>query len=210
MKKRNKMKISELKQPYRRMAEYLAKSDDKNNLLSTAFIWENTDDLVWRRLYYGIYSPITEEIKTHFPADFDFSGEEENLNQKYTQLAKEGKFDQLPDTCEFSEPVELEVWDDELSIDFRKITGKFKGNYMDIHCIGWKHAQLPTKKIDFTQFQTGDVVEVEYYGDNGDENIVGYLYFLDISSLSISNKMTCYGEEEIILNKNIKSITKIK
>jgi len=78
-------------------------------------------------------------------------------SKEYTRLAKEGKFDQLPDTCEFSEPVELEIWDNELSRYFRKIIGKFKGNYMDIHCIGWKNAQLPTEKIDFLQFKTGDV-----------------------------------------------------
>jgi hypothetical protein len=127
-----------------------------------------------------------------------------------TQLAKEGRFGELPETCEFSEPVELDVWDDELSRDFRKITGKFKGIYMDIHCIGWKNAQLPTKKIDFTQFKTGDVVEVEYSGDEGDENIVGYIYSKYDHSIHISSKMSCYGEEEIILNQNIKSITKIK
>ena len=215
MKKRNKMKISNLKQPYRRMAEYLAerntnpRRNDKTFLLN-AFDWEETNDLFWDDVDEGNYPEITEEIKSHFPPDFDFSSEEENLNKKYTRLAKEGKFDQLPDTCEFSEAVELEVWDDELSRDFRKITGKFKGNYMDIHCIGWKFAKLPTKKIDFSQFKNGDVVVVEYYGDNGDENIVGYIYSKDINSLSISNKMTCYGEEEIILNQNIKSITKIK
>ena len=56
----------------------------------------------------------------------------EDNKQYYTQLAKEGKFDQLPDTCEFSEAVELEVGDDDVSKNFRIITGKYKGNYMDI------------------------------------------------------------------------------
>jgi len=266
------MKISELKQPYRRMAEYLAKSDDKNNLLSTAFIWENTDDLVWRRLYYGIYSPITEEIKTHFPADFDFSGEEgknvnqnfryisdtmllddilplvfnkigslnssefnewfnsdflrflfdkkhfiaKNNNELYTQLAKEGRFGELPETCEFSEPVELDVWDDDKSFDLRKITGKFKGNYMDIHCIGWKNAQLPTKKIDFTQFKSGDVVEVELVHN---ETKLGWFDFTNENHLYIrilkrQGNQTCNGGScagtKIINKEKIKSITKIK
>lgn len=219
------MKISDLKQPYRRMAEYLAerntnpRRNDKTFLLN-AFDWEETNDLFWDDIDNGNYPEITEEIKTHFPADFDFSGEEQPIqlpnnpiiqNRIYTQLAKNGRFDELPDTCEFLEAVELEVWDNELSIPVRtNVLGKFKSRYVTEGNLCWKHAQLPTKKIDFTQFQTGDVVEVEYYGDNGDENIVGYIYFLDISSLSISNKMTCYGEEEIILNQNIKSITKIK
>ena len=209
------MKISELKQPYRRMAEYLAERNTDEfkdvNILLKAFVWSSTNDLFWIEVEDGNYPEITEEIKTHFPADFDFSVEDvENINQKYTQLAKDGKFDELPDTCEFSEAVDLEVGDDNLSKDFRKITGKFKGNYMDVHCIGWNFAQLPTPKIDFSEFKAGDVVEVEYYGDDGNEKIVGYIYSINLSSFSISSKMTCYGEEEIILNQNIKSITKIK
>jgi hypothetical protein len=206
------MKISELKQPYRRMAEYLAKSDDKNDLLSAAFIWENTDDLFWRRLYYGIYAPITEEIKTHFPADFDFSEEEENLNEKYTQLAKEGKFDELPDTCEFSEPVELEVWDDDGDyLDKIEISGKYKGYYIDCTSTGlysaYQHAQLPTKKIDFMQFQTGDVVEVV---SKDDSFFLGYFSIEADENIEIS-----YAKNERvglypILKKHIKSITKIK
>ena len=28
-------------------------------------------------------------------------------SEKYTQLAQQGKFDKLPNTCEFSEPVNL-------------------------------------------------------------------------------------------------------
>jgi hypothetical protein len=206
------MKISDLKQPYRRMAEYLAKSDDKNDLLSTAFIWENTDDLFWRRLYYGIYAPITEEIKTHFPADFDFSEEEENLNEKYTQLAKEGKFDELPDTCEFSEAVELEVWDDDGDyLDKIEISGKYKGYYIDCTSTGlysaYQHAQLPTKKIDFMQFQTGDVVEVV---SKDDSFFLGYFSIEADENIEIS-----YAKNERvglypILKKHIKSITKIK
>jgi hypothetical protein len=224
------MKISELKQPYRRMAEYLAKSDDKNNLLSTAFIWENTDDLVWRRLYYGIYSPITEEIKTHFPADFDFSGEEQPLqipnnpiiqNRIYTQLAKEGRFNELPATCEFSEPVELEVWDDDGDyLDKLEISGKYKGFFVDDSSNGlysaYQHAQLPTKKIDFTQFQTGDVVEVElihnekrigWFDYVNDNHVV--INILKRKSNQVFNGGNCSGSK--MLNKeNIKLITKIK
>jgi len=170
MKKRNKMKISDLKQPYRRMAEYLAKSDDKNDLLSTA------------------------------------------QNRIYTQLAKEGKFDELPDTCEFSEPVELEVWDDDGDyLDKIEISGKYKGYYIDCTSTGlysaYQHAQLPTKKIDFMQFQTGDVVEVV---SKDDSFFLGYFSIEADENIEIS-----YAKNERvglypILKKHIKSITKIK
>ena len=212
------MKISELKQPYRRMAEYLAKNNtsddyDGGDYLINSFRWITNGNMFWNKVDNGEYPPITEEIKTYFPDDFDFSGEE-SLNHKYTQLAKEGKFDELPDTCEFSEAVELEVWDDDYGKDTLKISGKYKGFFIDDSLEGlhyaYQHAQLPTKKIDFSHFKTGDVVEVEYYGDEGDENIVGYIYYKDDHSTHISSKMTCYGDEEIILNQNIRKITKIK
>ena len=205
------MKISNLKQPYRRMAEYLAERNthkyfSNKYILLDAFDWDITNDLFWDDVYNGKHPEITDEIKSHFPPDFDFSSEEENLNKKYTQLAKEGKFDQLPDTCESSEPVELEGWDDELSRDFRKITGKFKGNYIDIHCIGWKNAQLPTKKIDFLQFKTGDVVEVEeenvFYGQLC--GMDDYLIFITFGISENAELIKCIEKEKI------KSITKIK
>lgn len=252
------MKISDLKQPYRRMAEYLAERNNKTNDLGNAFDWHIISYPFWNYVNLGKYPPITSGIKREFPADFDFSEEiyndsgekiglivdmtkmenkngEENFytyykkitknfdfseeeqpiqlpnnpiiqNRIYTQLAKEGRFGELPETCEFSEPVELEVWDDELSRDFRKIIGKFKGIYMDIHCIGWKNAQLPTKKIDFTQFKSGDVVEVVR---NDNEHIYGLLwqqdeYDLNLTFSYISDKVKC------VLKKDIKSITKIK
>ena len=261
------MKISDLKQPYRRMAEYLAEIDtnsrrnDKTFLLY-AFDWDLTNDLFWDDIDNGNYPEITEEIKTHFPPDFDFSGEDgknvnqhfryisdtmllddilplvfnkiaslnsskfnewfnsdflrflfdkkhfiaKNNNELYTQLAKNGRFDELPDTCEFSEAVELEVGDDELSREFRKIRGKFKGNYMDFHCIGWKNAQLPTKKIDFTQFKAGDVVEVEeenlFYGQLC--GMDDYLIFITFGICENAELTKCIEKEKI------KSITKIK
>ena len=214
------MKISELKQPYRRMAEYLAKNNtsddyDGGDYLINSFRWITNGNMFWNKVDNGEYPPITEEIKTYFPDDFDFSGEEQPFqlpdnpiiqNRIYTQLAKEGRFDELPDTCEFSEPVELEVWDDELSRDFRKITGKFKGNYIDIHCIGWKNAQLPTKKIDFLQFKTGDVVEVEeenvFYGQLC--GMDDYLIFINFGISENAELIKCIEKEKI------KSITKIK
>ena len=214
------MKISELKQPYKRMAEYLAEKNTytrfKNKeILNDAFDWYETNVNFWSDIADGYYPPITEEIKQHFPPDFDFSGEEEVVNtnpfsfdglslneisirifrknfmdlelweqssvsekfekalhgvnlhkelfdavnvpkeikeykmslfdkenqrkiedenlQKriYTQLAKEGKFEQLPDTCEFSEPVELEVCDGGTINQIAKVIGKFKGRFVE-------------------------------------------------------------------------------
>ena len=133
------------------------------------------------------------------------------MEEKYTQLAKEGKFDELPDICEFSEYVELEVWDDnDVFKKIRRITGKYKGYYMDINHVGWNYAQLLKPKIDFSQFKIGDVVEVECYGDKGCENIVGYIYELNDYSINISIRMSYLGDYEIISKQNIKSITKIK
>ena len=129
-------------------------------------------------------------------------------NRIYTQLAKEGKFDQLPDTCEFSEPVELEVWDSELQNKRnRLIVGKFKKIYLEEDLTTWKFAQLPTKKIDFTQFQTGDVVEVV---SKDDSFFLGYFSIEAEENIEIS-----YAKNERvglypILKKHIKSITKIK
>lgn len=247
------MKISELKQPYRRMAEYLAerninpRRNDKTFLLD-AFDWDLTNDLFWDDIDNGNYPEITEEIKQHFPSDFDFSGEEEKsfgfaykdcdsvcnfycteggriepkcINERYTKLAKEGKFDELPDTCEFSESVELEVWDDDGDyLDKIEISGKYKGYYIDCTSTGlysaYQHAQLPTKKIDFTQFQTGDVVEVELVHN---ETKLGWFDFTNENHLYIrilkrQGNQTCNGGScagtKIINKEKIKSITKIK
>ena len=184
------MKISDLKQPYRRMAEYLAEENtiqhynDKtilNRAFKWSFDWKDISRLFWKEVDKGNHPEITEEIKKHFPPDFDFSGEEiktkpvmqmldaETQKYIYTQLAKEGKFDELPDTCEFSEAVELEVWDID-EVVTKDILGKFKGRYISYLYYNYQNAQLPTPKIDFSEFKAGDVVEVEtkendiYYG----------------------------------------------
>lgn len=273
------MKISELKQPYRRMAEYLAEKNanphyNNNKVLKKAFSWAHTNYPFWDKVNEGECPQITKQIKKNFPPDFDFSEEEvvntnpfsvdglslnqiamrifrknfmdlelweqglvyetfeqnviaknsiielpNNLiiqNRIYTQLAREGKFDQLPDTCEFSEPVELEVGDDDVSKNFRRITGKFKGNYMDIHCIGWNYAQLPTPKIDFSEFKAGDVVEVELVHN---ETRIGWFDFTNETHLyirilkrkgnQICNGGSCAGTK-IINKEKIKSIKKLK
>lgn len=266
------MKISDLKQPYRRMAEYLAEKNtnplfENKEILVDAFDWEETSNVFWSEVEYGGHPPITEGIKKHFPPDFDFSGEEkvlilslneiairlfgkefnyletyekeqvvtsqenklefltkkqnmslfdkenqrkiedENLqNRIYTQLAREGKFDQLPDTCEFSEPVEMLVKDYDVSKNFRRITGKFKGNYMDIHCIGWKNVKLPTPEIDFSQFNPGDILEIT---NKDNEKYYGLLYLQTINELVITLSYNSKSSRHI-LKDNILSINKLK
>ena len=194
------MKISELKQPYRRMAEYLAEKNTytrfKNKeILNDSFDWYETNVIFWLDIADGDYPPITEEIKKHFPPDFDFSvdvNEKVNLhkelfdkenqrkiedekyperypstqcdeacyyncteggkikpkciNEKYTQLAKEGKFDELPDTCEFSEPVNLQVCDNEfMEPVITNVLGKFKNRYVTEAGQCWNYAKTITK-----------------------------------------------------------------
>ena len=66
--------------------------------------------------------------------------------KKYTQLAKEGKFDELPYTCEFSDPVNLEVWDNELMEPvITNVLGKFKGLYVTQSNVCWKYAKTIKK-----------------------------------------------------------------
>ena len=67
-------------------------------------------------------------------------------SEKYTQLAKEGKFDELPATCEFSEPVNLQVWDNELMQPVNtNVLGRFKGKYITEANLCWKYAKIITK-----------------------------------------------------------------
>lgn len=156
------MKIADLKQPYRRMAEYLAEKNTNERkcviYLNKAFRWGLTNGYFWSNVDYGKHPPITEKIKKHFPPDFDFSGEDiktkpvmqmldaETQKMIYTQLAREGKFDQLPDTCEFSEPVEFDVWDNELMEPvITNVLGKFKGLYVTEANLCWKYAKTIKK-----------------------------------------------------------------
>ena len=317
------MKISELKQPYRRMAEYLESQNciqEASDSIYNFYKQGDAIDLFFKAIDKGNTPPITEEIKKHFPPDFDFSGEEvkiftkrrklkknnyptklniedikkiienykkgltqvqsskllninnaylgkilhcylgnekakqkigiavnalitkikeeENLFEKqtlqipnnpiiqkriYTQLAKEGKFDHLPDTCEFSEAVELEVWDDLNSKNKRlkKVMGKFKGLYC-VLVVGnttidsYQNSQLPTKKIDFSEFKSGDVVEVEL---SNEEKRIGWFDYTDRNQVVIKtlqrkgnqvcNGGSCSGNKMFNLEK-IKSINKIK
>ena len=303
------MKISDLKQPYRRMAEYyrmVERSELTGRIeiyIPNQFPEPEFNHWFWTEIKNGNHPPITEEIKKHFPPDFDFSGEEvkiftkrrklkknnyptklniedikkiienykkgltqvqsskllninnaylgkilhcylgnekakqkigiavnalitkikeeENLFEKqtlqipnnpiiqkriYTQLAKEGKFDHLPDTCEFSEAVELEVWDDELQKKRnRLILGKFKGVYLEEDLTAWNFAKL-LQKIDFSEFKTGDVVEVE-------TTTIGYVYGY-IREVESDKLLLSFGYMSDVLRtitrEKTKSITKIK
>jgi hypothetical protein len=137
--------------------------------------------------------------------------EDENLqNRIYTQLAREGKFDQLPDTCEFSEFVELEVCDGGTKSQIAKVIGKFKGKFVEKEDISrngytfWNYAQLPTPKIDFSQFKEDDVVEFQLK----DKTCIGYINCITKSTIELTHIKQEPGEE---INKNqIKSITKLK
>ena len=221
------MKIEDLKQPYRRMAEYyriVERSELTGRIeiyIPDEFPTPDFNNWFWTEIKKGKHPEITEEIKEHFPPDFDFSGEEiktkpvmqmldlDTQKAIYTQLAKEGRFNELPATCEFSEPVELEVWDLEGKLKITKnVIGKFKGKFISgrtsYSLLIWNYAQLPTKKIDFSQFKTGDIVEVDafglYYGYL-ESNKEDYIQ-LSFSSFSTSTRR--------ILKKDIKSITKLK
>lgn len=67
------MKIADLKQPYRRMVEYLAEKNENPIKNVEDFSWYETGVDFWKNVYHLEYPPITEEIKKHFPPDFDFS-----------------------------------------------------------------------------------------------------------------------------------------
>lgn len=70
------MKIADLKQPYRRIAEYLADKnyiEEASNRIYNLYKQGSIMDIFCRTINSGNYPPITEEIKKHFPPDFDFS-----------------------------------------------------------------------------------------------------------------------------------------
>ena len=279
------MKISELKQPYRRMAEYLSSHDkvnmikEREGVIYNHYPFSSVHHHFWFIVDNGNYPEITEEIKRHFPTDFDFSGEKgfvypydknylkipmnehstllipkddlmekttneekivywaknlehkslslhelveegkwlvshcsniEDNNQKYTQLAKEGKFDELPATCEFSEAVELEVSNNKEFFELYKITGKYRESFISGPPIGqiyaYRNAQLPTPKIDFSQFTTDDVVEVE---TNKNGLFYGVFCVNEVDFIRIT-----FGDKSDLTKQfykdQIKSITKIK
>ena len=218
------MKIADLKQPYRRMAEYLAEKNTNKDVLVDPFGWHFTS--FWIDIDGGKHPPITEEIKKNFPPDFDFSGEEEIKNKPvmqmldletqkfiYTQLAKEGKFDELPDTCEFSEPVELEVSDyNEVIVKKANVVGKFKSKFVEkedvltVSYIIWNYAQLPTPKIDYSEFENGDIVEIVTINN---EKIYGLLFTQNFGEISLTFSYQS-DKAKVIFKEDIKLITKIK
>lgn len=131
-------------------------------------------------------------------------------NRVYTQLAKEGRFNELPDTCAFSDPVIMEVYDDVRLIKQEKVYGKFMGDFitkMSSQNIGlycWQNARLPLQKIDLSEFNIGDVVEVET------ENFG--VFFGMIHTLNERGLVLTFGEQSGTLRMitDVKSIKKIK
>lgn len=128
-----------------------------------------------------------------------------NPSEAYTQLAKDGKFDELPDTCEFSEPVNLQVWNNELMqpVD-TYVLGKFKGLYITEPNLCWQFAKLLKPKIDLSDFKVGDVVEVET------ENFG--VFFGMIHTLNERGLILTFGKQSGTLRMitDVKSIKKIK
>lgn len=128
-----------------------------------------------------------------------------NPSEAYTQLAKDGKFDELPDTCEFSMPVTLEVFDKETKMLGEKwILGKFRGRYISTGFNVYLGVKLPTLKIDFSEFNIGDVVEVET------ENFG--VFFGMIHTLNERGLVLTFGKQSGTLRMitDVKSIKKIK
>ena len=130
---------------------------------------------------------------------------QEVKNEIYRQLAKSGRFDELPDTCEFSEPVNLQVWDNELMepVD-TYVLGKFKGLYITEANLCWQFAKLLKPKIDLSDFKVGDVVEVET------ENF-GTFYGM-IHTINQRGVTITFGKQSGTLRMitDVKSIKKIK
>lgn len=125
-----------------------------------------------------------------------------NPNDAYTQLAKEGKFHELPATCEFSEPVRLLV--SNLYSSEKKeanIIGKIKGRYVDEGFYNYQVAQTINKPIDY---KVGDVVEVET------ENF-GTFYGM-IHTINQRGVTITFGKQSGTLRTitDVKSIKKIK
>jgi len=70
------MKIKDLKEPYRSIAEFDCKKQGYYRYIDysirQAFVWEETDagNYFYKSLFYGNYPPITEQIKLDYPEVF--------------------------------------------------------------------------------------------------------------------------------------------
>ena len=132
-----------------------------------------------------------------------FKQERYRINQEYyTQLAKSGKFIELPSTCEFSEPVKLLVsnlYSSEKKESF--IIGKLKDKFFEANFQSWQIAQTIPNIIEY---KVGDVVEVETesYG----------VFFGMIHTLNERGLVLTFGEQSGTLRMitDVKSIKKIK
>lgn len=125
-----------------------------------------------------------------------------NPNEVYTQLAKEGRFNELPSTCEFSEPVRLLV-SNRYSSEKKEanIIGKLKGRFFEDGFYNYQIAETINKPIEY---KVGDVVEVDTdnYG----------LFYGVIHTINPRGVVLTFGAQSGTLRMltNIKSIKKIK
>lgn len=125
-----------------------------------------------------------------------------NPNEVYTQLAKEGKFNELPSTCEFSEPVKLLV--SNLYSSEKKealIIGKLKDRFFEANFQNWQMAYTIQEP---TEHKVGDVVEVE---SESFGSFFGMIHTINQRGVIIS-----FGKQSGTLRMitDIKSIKKLK
>lgn len=152
--------------------------------------------------YENYYKKLTEN---YFDSAFGVELSKEyqlNMSKRYTQLAKEGKFNELPDTCEFSEPVRLLV-SNRYSSEKKEanIIGKLKGRFFEDGFYNYQIAETINKPIEY---KVGDVVEV-------DTNNYGLFYGV-IHTINPRGVVLTFGAQSGTLRMltNIKSIKKIK
>ena len=132
-----------------------------------------------------------------------FKQERYRMNQEYyTQLAKSGKFNELPSTCEFSEPVKLLV--SNLYSSEKKealIIGKLKGRFFEANFQNWQIAYTIQEP---TEHKVGDVVEVE-------TEKFGFFYGM-IHTINQRGVIISFGKQSGTLRMitDVKSIKKLK
>jgi hypothetical protein len=150
------------------------------------------------------------EIMENYEYKLNILKEKEKMSKEkvdYRLLAEQGRFNELPDTCEFSEPIELDVSVSEnRTIIRKKVYGKFKGNYItDIYLSPLEFARTPKEEIDFTEYKKGDVVEIE----TDDGLFYGVFCGFDEDSLILKMNKKSEIESEIPIEE-INKINKIK
>ena len=108
--------------------------------------------------------------------------------------------------------MELEVSDFDTFFKKVNVVGKFKSKFVekeDISTVGyiiWNYAQLPTPKIDYSEFENGDIVEIVTINN---EKIYGLLFTQNFGEISLTFSYQS-DKAKVIFKEDIKSITKIK